>query len=100
MEVHFESKICPQVRQWCFRLKVVKASPQLKQSFAFSSLIQNSLSSIFLRICVKVLRGRLLTAGFACACLCISLIGGTVGARMVEVVTTELMPSEEEVLDV
>jgi hypothetical protein len=65
MDVHLESKICPQVRQWCFLRKVVNASPQLKQSLAFSSLIQNSLSSIFLPICLKALRGKLLTAGLA-----------------------------------
>lgn len=47
--VHLESKICPHVRQWCFRRNVEKGSPQWKQSFAFSSRIQNSLLSSLLR---------------------------------------------------
>src|SRR5690349_7232089 len=99
MDVHLESKIWPQVRQWCLRRQVVKASPQLKQSLAFSSLIQNSRSKIFLRICEKAFVGILLMAGLACVCRWISSIGATAEVRTVDAVTIELKPSEEDALE-
>lgn len=99
IEVHFESKICPHVRQWCFRLKVVKASPQLKQALAFSSRIQNSRSRIFRRIWVKALRDVFCPEGAAWTRRCISSIGATAGVRIVDVVAAELSPSEEEALE-
>lgn len=49
--VHLESKMQPQVRQWCFLRNAVKGVWQRKHSLTVSSFIQNSL----LRTCLRIL---------------------------------------------
>src|SRR5687768_10436569 len=51
--VHFESKMQPQVRQWCFLLKALNGVWQRKHSLTVSSFIQNSLLNTCFRIRVS-----------------------------------------------
>ena len=44
MEVHLESKMQPQVRQWCFLRTTLNTAPHEKHSLQISSAIQNSLA--------------------------------------------------------